>query len=496
MQLMLDLLDLRELHVYRILPSNLRLVNHYSILEFPSLVIESRKHDYIIVPGHSIADPRRDFAEAVRKHFQNIPRVVSMATSTSSSPPSRRANSQDDVHVADLQDAVQKPYLQDEATRAPWVPIISNRVDPVDVLGAVSYIFRREVPLQSTVSGPAFTALLRFTHLLEDALTEAYPAAGPSLSLVRSRLETRMSAGFISSRDWARLLDTKLNESLFPVKPEWANCRGSQSHYRGYPCALWTLSHTLTTLTLPTSSPTHTHLSKHPFRSKDALRVVSQFLKIFFSCEHCREHFSEMSRSLEEGKVVYDGDAVLWLWEAHNRVNRRLVKDISSDPLYPKTLFPSQNHCPYCYTPLSTVSLPGTARQGGVVTPPTPTWSNTGFRSRSESLLPPPDTPPNRKNLFFTWNRTAVLIYLWNHYSWNHTHNITHRQVLEAAWPKLFTSRRSFDLRTQSHPGLGLTPYDMGLCVSYYILCGGLMVVVGYWFLRRRLRHRRPFLHP
>ena len=44
----------------------------------------------------------------------------------------------------------------------------SHRVDPVDVLGAVSYIFRREVPLQSTVSGPAFTALLRFTHLLED----------------------------------------------------------------------------------------------------------------------------------------------------------------------------------------------------------------------------------------------------------------------------------------------------------------------------------------
>ena len=42
------------------------------------------------------------------------------------------------------------------------------RVNLVDVLGGVSYIFRREVPLQSTVTGSAFTALLRFTHLLED----------------------------------------------------------------------------------------------------------------------------------------------------------------------------------------------------------------------------------------------------------------------------------------------------------------------------------------
>ena len=29
----------------------LHLVNHYSILQFPSLVVESRKHDYIVIPG-------------------------------------------------------------------------------------------------------------------------------------------------------------------------------------------------------------------------------------------------------------------------------------------------------------------------------------------------------------------------------------------------------------------------------------------------------------
>ena len=39
---------------------------------------------------------------------------------------------------------------------------------------------------------------------------EAYPAAVPSLTPLRVKLEVRLSAGFITSRDWVRLLDTKV----------------------------------------------------------------------------------------------------------------------------------------------------------------------------------------------------------------------------------------------------------------------------------------------
>ena len=45
--------------------------------------------------------------------------------------------------------------------------LLSLRVSVVDVLGAVSYILRREVALHSTVTGAAFTTLLRLVHLLE-----------------------------------------------------------------------------------------------------------------------------------------------------------------------------------------------------------------------------------------------------------------------------------------------------------------------------------------
>ena len=41
--------------------------------------------------------------------------------------------------------------------------------------------------------------------------------------------------------------------------------------------------------------------------------------------------------------------AVLWLWNAHNKVNRRIAKDRSEDPQFPKIQFPSSTNCPECH---------------------------------------------------------------------------------------------------------------------------------------------------
>ena len=276
----------------------------------------------------------------------------------------------------------------------------------------------------------------------------------------------------------------QLNESLFPKKPEWANCRGSQPHYRGYPCSLWTLAHTLTVLTLPvrTGRGEDSNFSpKMTFKSKDALNILSRFIREFFSCDYCREHFAEMSRTLDAGLVVYDGDAVLWLWEAHNIVNRRLANDVTSDPSYPKMPFPSPKRCPYCYQ--QTVSR----GQRDVLPHSTSDWDNTGFRSPAESLVAR-NVTVDRRNLVYTWNRTAVLLYLWNFYHWNWTETITHRETMQAAWPKLF-ARPRHPYQRPRQGRLGFSGYDVGLCVTCYMLCGALLIIVGYWLIRRRLRH-------
>lgn len=251
------------------------------------------------------------------------------------------------------------------------------------------------------------------------------------------------------------------------------------------------LSHALTVISLPVQQkrdPGTTDFGpKMTFGSKEALTITSRFIQNFFSCESCRDHFTEMSRSLGQGRVLNDGDAVLWLWEAHNVVNRRLMNDISSDPLYPKRPFPSLKHCPYCYVQLTSGTNVGAGHNSH------PKWSNTGFRSRSESFLSL-NTTKVEGSLVYVWNKTALLLYLWNFYHWNSSHSITQKAVLQAAWPQLLTSHQRFTVGV--HRGVGFSTYDLGFCVTYYALCGALLLVVGYWLVRKRFRHKRHFLHP
>lgn len=41
-------------------------------------------------------------------------------------------------------------------------------------------------------------------------------------------------------------------------------------------------------------------------------------------------------------------EAVLWLWESHNVVNKRLAGDSTEDPQFPKQQFPSASSCGQC----------------------------------------------------------------------------------------------------------------------------------------------------
>lgn len=41
-------------------------------------------------------------------------------------------------------------------------------------------------------------------------------------------------------------------------------------------------------------------------------------------------------------------DSILWLWFAHNEVNKRLAGDQTEDPEYPKEQFPLSERCPRC----------------------------------------------------------------------------------------------------------------------------------------------------
>ena len=345
------------------------------------------------------------------------------------------------------------------------------------------------------------------------AFRVAYPAISLSLWSVRTKLEMRQSAGFILSRDWMRIVDTKVHSSsfpghwchgneadyiahlvsswcvvhhylnhmivspsitkqldphLFPKEPRWSNCLGSKPHFRGYPCSLWMLMHTTTLLTLPVKARSSLP-PQHRIKTKEALHILSNFVKQFLSCESCRTHFSQMAQTLSNSGILHHGDAVLWLWEAHNTVNNRLKNDLSTDPVQPKALFPSYQTCPYCYT------RAGQETGGGHY----PSWDNTGFRE-GESMLHSPE-----ENFRYYWNKTAVLLFLWNFYLVDRSDNTTSFEVLHAAWPERY---RNSPIRVprSANNDLEFNIYDIGFCLLAYLACGGLLAVLAYWLIVRR----------
>ncbi|XP_022694395.1 sulfhydryl oxidase 2-like isoform X2 [Varroa jacobsoni] len=119
-------------------------------------------------------------------------------------------------------------------------------------------------------------------------------------------------------------------------------CKGSKPFLRGFPCSMWTISHLMT---VGSYSRYVQHEIAHPER---ALLIFRDFIVNFFSCEDCRTHFLEMAKDLENELKTPD-ETVLWLWRAHNKVNKRLAGDPTEDPARPKVQFPPSTLCADCF---------------------------------------------------------------------------------------------------------------------------------------------------
>jgi len=125
---------------------------------------------------------------------------------------------------------------------------------------------------------------------------------------------------------------------------DWVGCQGSRAKYGGYTCGLWSLWHYLTVAQLEAGSGD----------PRDVLRSMVSYVREFFGCRECSEHFLEMvaNGSNIETEVTSYEDAVLYLWNRHNDVTKRLIDsddDNTDDPLFPRHVFPSKAFCPSCF---------------------------------------------------------------------------------------------------------------------------------------------------
>jgi len=120
-------------------------------------------------------------------------------------------------------------------------------------------------------------------------------------------------------------------------KRGWQSCKGSWGHTRGYTCGLWTLFHTLVA-----NAPED--------YAANVLLAIEGFVARYFGCDSCRRHFLAMSENIILLRTKEE--AVVWLWEAHNKVNKRVAeqeKTFGGDPSFPKVQWPTKQLCPGCY---------------------------------------------------------------------------------------------------------------------------------------------------
>jgi thiol oxidase len=54
------------------------------------------------------------------------------------------------------------------------------------------------------------------------------------------------------------------------------------------------------------------------------LQAIRRYIRTFFGCKECGEHFEEMAKESMDSVKTPD-QAVLWLWRKHNMVNSRLA---------------------------------------------------------------------------------------------------------------------------------------------------------------------------
>ena len=221
-------------------------------------------------------------------------------------------------------------------------PTVKDEVFMSDLEKAVQYSITKEVAMQPQLDQAKLQVLVFYIETLLNYLPHMRePMRNFLVSLREWPVLMRYNA--ISHTEYKR----KVNElsqfyQPFAATPhDWKGCAGSDPRFRGYPCSLWTLFHTLT-VNAATQDQAF-HFGGVSTVTKSMLGYISHF----FSCRDCAEHFS--SHVSQMGYLPHTGDqSILWLWTIHNTANLMLAGDETEDPMYPKIQWPGAQNCPTC----------------------------------------------------------------------------------------------------------------------------------------------------
>ncbi|CAG0900957.1 unnamed protein product [Darwinula stevensoni] len=212
-------------------------------------------------------------------------------------------------------------------------------VHMVDMENGISYALRHEASSHKVISADDLLSLEVFVRTLgryfpgRKEVRQYLSELGEWIQKHDDALDGETLESYLAEKQHA--------DTFLPYHTDYKACKGSMPRYRGYPCSLWTLFHTLTVSATVNDTGGN---------GKEVLGAILGYIKHFFSCRECSENFQKMAQ--ESLHMVSSGDeGVIWLWRAHNVANKWLSGAVSEDPQHPKVQFPPKTICPECYTP-------------------------------------------------------------------------------------------------------------------------------------------------
>ncbi|XP_060875280.1 sulfhydryl oxidase 2-like [Metopolophium dirhodum] len=311
-----------------------------------------------------------------------------------------------------------------------------NTVYLSDLEATLRYSLEHEILSRSVISGESLNALNSYLELL----IECFPSSIRGKKFIKLIWENTHLNKTVSGEKLGNLI----NNYEFLLKPyvtkhSWIGCEGSQPMYRKYPCGLWTMFHTLSVQASIKNLIT--------FNGKQVLETIAGYVKHFFGCTDCSEHFMNMATTIQTNVSSLD-DAVLWLWSAHNQVNQRLKGDVTEDPMHPKILFPSKVYCETCH-----------------------------------------------QNGTDEWNKTEVLKYLKNIYSAISLQKTSYDNIHSQHDNLIITGKRSIDDNSNYNNNVfdeEEWKIDVSTCmISYILSCSVLMILFYLLLVKKRCKKNK-----
>jgi thiol-disulfide isomerase/thioredoxin len=201
-------------------------------------------------------------------------------------------------------------------------------------------------------------------------------------------------------------------EEIFWGNNRWTEACTHSEPGMGFSCGLWDLFHILTMGASKPSRQLYGFQHGHLTAPKDVAEIIKRFIANFFACDVCRFNFLDMydrcghdhcHRLVSTSPIALGGDEqsstsrelAMWLWEVHNAVNVRLMKESAERDNRKVTkherlaaMFPTKHMCPECWLDSNMTAFDKEAVFDFLQSWYWPSEDTTRFARRFNSIIP------------------------------------------------------------------------------------------------------------